>query len=111
MLAILLSVPATIFYATNASSLDVGTGSLSDPFTSIQSCVAALSAPGDECLLLGGMYRLNQTVVVQNLHGTLAAPYRISAAPGADVLFDGTLDARHSERIAGTVHVEICAAL
>ena len=29
---------------------------------------------------------------MQQLHGTLAAPYRIAAAPGATVTFDGTLD-------------------
>ena len=64
------------------------------PTHSHQSKAASLRFPhpATNACCLGVCIDLNQTVVVQNLHGTLAAPYRISAAPGADVLFDGTLD-------------------
>ena len=87
------SAVASVLYVSNSSALG-GTGSLDDPFTSLQDCVDALvgTAAGSSCLLLEGTYRLNQTVVVQSLHGTLDAPYLIGAASlGANVLIDGTL--------------------
>ena len=87
------SAVASVLYVSNSSALG-GTGSLDDPFTSLQDCVDALvgTAAGSSCLLLEGTYSVNQTVVVQSLHGTLDAPYLIGAAsPGANVLIDGTL--------------------
>ena len=94
LLALLLAQSSSSFYVANVSGVG-GDGSLGNPFASLQSCANALeasNAPGSECLLLEGSYRLNETVVVQNLHGTPEQPIRIAAAPGHAVTFDGTLD-------------------
>ena len=40
--------------------------------TSLQACVDRATAPGDECRLLAGTYRLNETVRVRGKRGTAA---------------------------------------
>ena len=85
---------ATTLYVTNATDAG-GDGSLASPFGSLQGCVNTLGQepPGSSCLLLPGVFRLNQTVTVQGLHGTSGAEYTIGAAEGAGtVTLDGTLD-------------------
>lgn len=81
-------------YVSNTSDSDNGTGTASNPFGSLQRCVDELRShpAGSSCLLTEGVYRLNETVRVQNLHGTLDAPYVIGTRAGATVTLDGTLD-------------------
>lgn len=87
-------VSGSALYVSNGTATTSGTGSWDDPFSSLQSCVDALTLepPGSACLLLDGVYRLNATVRVRDVHGTLEEPKYISSAPGADVVFDGTLE-------------------
>ena len=92
---------AVSLYVTNASSScntdssdGCGTGSLSEPFRSLQVCVDALVTmpAGSSCLLLDGVYSM-PTVSVTGLQGELGAPYTIGGARGAEsaVTIDGTL--------------------
>ena len=94
VLMILASPSSAVdLFVSNISS-NGGTGSVDDPFGSLQLCVDSLvSQPaGSKCLLTTGTYRLNKTVTVQNLHGTLEQPYTIGAADNAIVTLDGTRD-------------------
>ena len=94
LLALLPSCQATTtLYVTSSAHSGGGNGSLSDPYTSLQSCADELASlpAGSSCLLLNGTYRLNATVAVRNVHGESDAPSVIAAAPGASPLLDGTL--------------------
>jgi hypothetical protein len=87
------SAHATTLYVTNSTGTG-GTGTLADPFLSLQACVDQLVASepaGSSCELQSGIYRGVSTVTVQGLHGELEAPYLIGSAPGASVTLDGTL--------------------
>lgn len=84
---------AATLYVANATT-SFGDGSLSSPFSDLQSCVDVLAthAVGSSCLLLEGHYRFNRTVIARGLHGAAGAPYLIASAPGHAAIIDGTLN-------------------
>jgi hypothetical protein len=90
-----LSGATTVLYVSNATAGNLygGSGTSSDPYTSLQQCVDTLAtlAAGSSCQLLGGLYRLNTTVMVRGLEGANGAHYEIKAAPGHEVTLDGTV--------------------
>lgn len=90
------SPAAPVRFVTNSTASGNargGSGTLEDPYTSLQQCVDELAAlePGSSCQLLGGRYRLNATVMVRDLHGAGGSHYEIRAAPGHEVTIDGTV--------------------
>lgn len=80
-----LLLAATYYVAPNGNNANPGT--LAAPFATISKSVARLK-PGDEVLVRGGTYR--QTLLVQNVHGTAAAPIHIRAYPHEKPIIDGT---------------------
>jgi hypothetical protein len=92
-LLVMLAQPifSSVYYVQSPGSAvhGVTTGTLSDPFTTIQQCVDALHAAGDECRLLGGTYN-EPTVIISNLVGTEEKPIVVAAAQGHTVILDGT---------------------
>lgn len=97
MLAMILALPTapSTRYVSNATLGNTrgGSGTSSDPYTSVQQCVdeLALLVPGSSCELLSGRYRLNSTVMVSGLEGIDGSHYVIKAAPGHEVTIDGTV--------------------
>lgn len=87
----LATAATTVWYvAPSGSGSDSSTGTAAQPLATLQQCVSRLHAPGDECRLLGGRHRFDDTVVVRGKFGTPEQPIVIAAALGADVTIDGT---------------------
>ncbi|MFF1819630.1 carbohydrate-binding protein [Kribbella sp. NPDC058245] len=73
------------YYVSPAGS-DTASGSAGSPYQHIQRCAEMMQA-GDTCLIASGIYR---EVVVPARSGTASAPITYAAAPGADVVVEGT---------------------
>ena len=61
----------------------------SSTFTTIQSCVDKLAAPGDECVIPKGRY--HEHVTITNKHGTPEKPIIIKGAGDEYPVIDGTI--------------------
>lgn len=75
----------TTYYVSPTGS-DGHAGSSAAPFQHIQQCATVMVA-GDTCVIASGTYR--ETVTPAH-SGTADAPITFTAAPGADVVIDGT---------------------
>lgn len=76
---------ASYYVATNGSP--AASGSLSDPYLSVQDAVDRMG-PGDTCYVRAGHY--HESVLVQNFSGSSNAPLIIRPYAGEEVVFDGT---------------------
>lgn len=85
------STVATVLTATNETG-------------SVQACVNQLASSASACYLSEGVYRLDQTILVQDVHGTSGSPKLIAAAPNATVTFDGTVDVPDDWSWRSSVH-------
>ena len=92
LLLAMSTVGATTMFVSNTSVVG-GSGTEADPF-SLQACVDELvtQPAGSSCVLLAGVYRVNETVRVRDVHGTLDEPIVIEGASDGAVTLDGTLE-------------------
>lgn len=79
------ATPSRTYYVATTGS-DSAAGSKIAPFQHIQKC-ATIANPGDKCVIASGTYR----ETVKPAHsGTSNSPITFTAAPGADVVINGT---------------------
>ena len=85
-LSVITRLPAAGVYVSSEAEKG-GDGSMAHPFNTIAQAARKARA-GDSILLLEGRYAEPERV--DGLQGTKTAPVTIAAAPGAQVVFDGT---------------------
>ena len=96
--------PSPLRRPSSAVAAASGSGTRADPLTSVQACLDALSAPGDECRLQAGRYPVPTAAAaaadgkagsggfgVHGKVGTAAAPIVIGGAGDGEVVLDGTV--------------------
>jgi len=83
---VLHTVAANYYVATNGTA--GGTGTIGNPFGSIQSAVSA-AGPGDTVYLRGGKYR--EAISITGLNGTSSNPVVFAAYPGEMPILSGTV--------------------
>ena len=71
----------------SSEAVNGGDGNVASPFGTIAQA-AKVAEAGDDILLLGGRYARPE--IISGIHGTADAPVTITAASGAEVVFDGT---------------------
>lgn len=85
-------------YVSSKTGSDNGTGSIENPFKTIQQAIQSMVVP-DGCVirLMGGTYSFSEEINLNNIHGKVSSPLFISKADNADVIFTNTNKITYSD--------------